>query len=241
MQTEYEILSRKIGRHFQKALTSYKLLENGDKILVGLSGGKDSLLLLELLAKRSKINFPKFTVEALHVRMKNVNYESDSSYLEKFSEDLGVKLHIKTTEFDSSTDKRKSPCFLCSWYRRKVLFNFAQENSFNKIALGHHQDDIINTALINLTFQGHFSSMPASLKMKKMPITIIRPLCLIQEKDIKKFSEFSHYEKQIKLCPFEHDSHRESIKNLFKSIEEINPEARYSIWHALDSANLLIE
>ena len=137
--------------------------------------------------------------------------------------------------------KQKQPCFLCSWNRRKQLFNLAQELGCNKIALGHHQDDLIHTALMNLTFQGRFGTMPARLKMRKMPLAIIRPLCMIEEQDIKAYAELQGYQKQQKLCPYETGSHRTDIKRLYDAIEQMNPEARYSIWRALESDNRLIE
>ena len=231
-------------------MATYHLIEDDDHILVGLSGGKDSLLLLELLAKRAKIEHPRFSIEALHVRMENIHYETDTSYLQQFCDNLGVNLHVRTTRFEigeetikDSRDARrqKQPCFLCSWMRRKEMFNLAQELDCNKIALGHHQDDILHTALMNLTFQGRFGSMPARLKMRKMPLTIIRPLCLIEESDIKAYAELQGYQKQQKLCPYETDSHRTDIKRLYNDIERMNPEARYSIWNALETANKLIE
>lgn len=179
MRNEEQLLEHRLTRRFQKALVDYCLLDDGDKILVGLSGGKDSLCLLELLAKRSQINRPSFSVEAIHVRMDNIEYSTDTGYLESFCNNLNVPLHIVTTGFDDTIKTKKPKCFLCSWHRRKEMFNLAQALHCNKIALGHHNDDIIHTALMNLTFQGHFSTMPVKLEMKKMPLTIIRPLCLI--------------------------------------------------------------
>ncbi len=244
-------LEKRLNERFVKAMATYHLIEDGDHILVGLSGGKDSLLLLELLAKRAKIDHPRFSVEALHVRMENIHYETDTSYLQQFCDNLGVPLHVRTTSFDvissevemTNKDKRrqKQPCFLCSWNRRKQMFNLAQELGCNKIALGHHQDDILHTALMNLTFQGRFDTMPALLRMRKMPLAIIRPLCMIEEKDIKTYAELQGYQKQQKLCPYETDSHRTDIKHLYDAIEQINPEARYSIWRALNADNKLIE
>ena len=254
-------LEHRLKERFVKAMAAYRLIEDDDKILVGLSGGKDSLLLTELLAKRARIQHPRFTVEALHVRMENIHYETDTSYLQQFCDDLGVRLHIRTTGFDTisteqserrdlstslemtSKEKRrqKQPCFLCSWNRRKQLFNLAQELGCNKIALGHHQDDIIHTALMNLTFQAHFSTMPVRLKMRKMPLTIIRPLCLIPESDIQTYAEMQGYEKQQKLCPYETGSHRTDIKEIYDRLEALNPEARYNIWRALETDNKLIE
>ena len=241
-------LEKRLNERFVKAMATYHLIEDDDRILVGLSGGKDSLLLLELLAKRSKIQHPRFTVEALHVRMENIHYETDTSYLQSFCDNLGVKLHVRTTRFEveptetaARLRRQKQPCFLCSWMRRKEMFNLAQELGCNKIALGHHQDDILHTALMNLMYQAHFATMPARLKMRKMPLTIIRPLCMIQEQDIKAYAELQGYQKQQKLCPYETDSHRSDIKRLYEEMERISPEVRYSIWGALEADNKLIE
>ena len=256
--TESRRLEKRLKERFVKAMATYHLIEDDDRILVGLSGGKDSLLLTELLAKRSRIQHPRFTVEALHVRMENIHYETDASYLQQFCDDLGIRLHLRTTRFEvapsveysavsqqittaSRLRKQKQPCFLCSWNRRKQLFNLAQELGFNKIALGHHQDDILHTALMNLTFQGRFDTMPALLRMRKMPIAIIRPLCMIQEADIIAYAAQQGYQKQVKRCPYETDSHRTDIKHLYDDIERMNPEARFSIWRALDAANKLID
>ncbi len=240
-------LEERLWKTFNKALGQYQLIDEDDKILVGLSGGKDSLCLLEFLARRSKVHVPHFTVEALHVRMENVQYETDTTYLQSFCNRLGIPLQIITTSFDSSlftlhsSLKQKPPCFLCSWQRRKQLFNLAQELGCTKIALGHHQDDIIHTALMNLTFQGHFATMPAKLRMKKMPLTIIRPLCLCHEEDIARYAEAQGYERQKKLCPHEDTTNRTVAQQLFQQMQQMNPEARYCIWRALEAENKLIE
>ena len=241
-------LWHRLNERFVKAMATYHLIEDDDHILVGLSGGKDSLLLLELLARRSRISHPRFKVEALHVRMENIHYETDTSYLQQFCDNLGVTLHVKTTSFEvgkaengKDARRQKQPCFLCSWNRRKQMFNLAQELGCNKIALGHHQDDLLHTALMNLTFQGRFDTMPALLKMRKMPLSIIRPLCMIEEKDIKTYAALQRYQKQQKLCPYETNSHRADIKEIYDAIERMNPEARYSMWNALNADNKLIE
>ena len=238
-------LDERLWKQFNKALGQFQLIDEDDRILVGLSGGKDSLCLLEFLARRSKVHVPRFTVEALHVRMKNIHYESDTSYLQSFCDRLAVPLHIITTSFaavpDGSPSGKKPACFLCSWQRRKQLFNLAQELGCTKIALGHHQDDIIHTALMNLTFQGHFSTMPVKLRMRKMPLTIIRPLCLCQEADIQAYAEQQGYEKQLKQCPFEKATNRTTAQELFAHMETLNPEARYTIWRALEADDKLVE
>ena len=233
LNNESRRLEHRLKERFVKAMATYHLIEDDDRILVGLSGGKDSLLLTELLANRAKIDHPRFSVEALHVRMENIQYETDTSYLQQFCDEQGVKLHLRTTRFEIGEEtikdardarRQKQPCFLCSWMRRKEMFNLAQELGCNKIALGHHQDDMLHTALMNLTFQGRFDTMPARLKMHKMPLTMIRPLCLIEEADIKAYAEMKGYQKQKKICPYETNSHRTDIKRLYDEIEQMNPE-----------------
>lgn len=238
-----EVLRRKITSRFHKACADYGLIADGDHILIGLSGGKDSLLLTELLGRRAKIYKPRFTVTALHVRVKERDYHTDLSYLESFCAEAGVPLIVRDVEIgepkdvkdlkDSKDLKDTNPCFLCSWYRRKALFNVAQELGCNKIAFGHHRDDVVQTLLMNLIFQGAFATMPPILQLEKMPLQIIRPLCLIDEADIIRYAQLREYQKQTKLCPFEHVSAREKVKDLLEQIKALNPEAMDSIYGAL--------
>lgn len=227
-----EILCRKITQRFHKACADYSLLEDGDHVLIGLSGGKDSLVLTELLGRRSKIYKPRFTVTALHVRVKERDYQTDLSYLESFCAEAGVPLLVRDTEIGESP-ANANPCFLCSWYRRKTLFNVAQELGCNKIAFGHHRDDVLETLLMNLIYQGAFASMPPMLQLDKMPIRIIRPLCLIDEADLAAYAAESNYRKQTKLCPFEHVSSRGQVKQLLADIKALSPEAADSLFAAM--------
>lgn len=230
-----------LTRRFHKACADYSLIEDGDHILIGLSGGKDSLLLTELLGRRAKIYKPRFQVTALHVRVKERDYRTDLSYLESFCQEAGVPLLVRDTEIGEAPkspitnqkSKIENECFLCSWYRRKTLFNVAQELGCNKIAFGHHRDDVIETLLMNLIYQGTFATMPPILQLDKMPIRIIRPLCLIDEADIKAYAQQQGYQKQNKLCPFEHVSSREKVKGLLAQIKALNPEAVDSMYGAL--------
>lgn len=254
-------------------MREYRLIDDGDKILIGLSGGKDSLALVKLLGQRARVRHPQFSVVALHVRMREISYETDTTYLQQFCEENGVEFvcetfginngfsgfngsnetpepsetleTIETSETPETSEarnrKQKTPCFLCSWNRRKALFTKAQELGCNKIALGHHRDDIIHTTLLNLFFQGQFATMPAKLKMRKMPITIVRPLCLIDEADLKEYAQQNDFQKQRKLCPHEHESNRTTMADLFKQIEAITPEARYNVMHALNVEGKLVE
>ena len=206
--TEEEKTLRRIERRFAKGVVQYGLIEEGDRILIGLSGGKDSLALVELLGRRARIHKPRFSVAALHVVMSNIAYRSDAAYLRAHCEAHGVEFVLRETSFDASTDMRKSPCFLCSWNRRKALFTVAKEMGCNKIALGHHMDDILETLLMNITYQGAFGTMPPRLVMKKFDMTIIRPMCLVHESDLAELAALRGYLPQVKNCPYESDSGR---------------------------------
>lgn len=223
-----------ITRLFNKACAEYGLIADGDHILVGLSGGKDSLALIQLLGERSRIYVPRFRVTALHVRMSEVSYESDTDYLQSFCAQWDIPLIVKQASI-GEIHGDKTPCFLCSWYRRKTLFDTAQELGCNKIALGHHKDDIIQTLLMNLIYEGTFATNPPRLKMDKMPLEIIRPLCLIPEKQLEAYAAQQGYLTQSKTCPFEHASARSDIKALVSQLEVLNPNIRESIWNAMQN------
>ncbi len=216
-----------------KALRTFRLIEEGDRVLAALSGGKDSLFLLELLAKRKKILFPRFSLGAVHIRMSNIDYESDTSYLEMFCKSRDIPFTVLVTSFEPDRNSHRSPCFLCSWTRRKQIFDYAQKQGFNKIALGHHNDDVLHTLLMNQIYEGQYTTMPPLLRMEKMPLSIIRPLCMIPEKLIVAHAEASRYQPQWKRCPYEHESKRTQVRRLFEDMERLNPEVRHSLWHSL--------
>ena len=207
-RTEEEQLMHRLRHKFHKTAAEYELIAEGDRILVAVSGGKDSLALLELMAARVHVLKPRFSIVAAHVVMTNIPYQSDTEYLTTFARNLGVEMHIVETSFDATGDTRKSPCFLCSWNRRKALI----------------------TLLMNMTFQGAFSTMPPALKMNKFDMTIIRPLCRIEERDIERLAELHEYHKQKKNCPHEHTSNRSRMAEVLATLDRLNPEARYNLW-----------
>jgi tRNA(Ile)-lysidine synthase TilS/MesJ len=130
--------------------------------------------------------------------------------------------------------QKKPVCFQCSWQRRKKLFETAKELGCNKIALGHHRDDLMETALMNLTFQGQFSTMCPKMQMDRFPMTIIRPLCLIREREMELWPESHSYKKQINNCPFESASKRFNMKQIVAELEQMNPEFAYTFYRAIE-------
>lgn len=243
----------KLTRLFRKACAEYSLLQDGDKVLVALSGGKDSLMLVKLLGEQQRIHKPRITVEAVHVIMDNIPYETDRSYIQSFCQQFNVPLTILHTSFDDTItapiskqlnnqttnqstkqpNNRKPKCFLCSWNRRKAIFQYAEANGFTKVALGHHQDDILTTLLMNMTFEGSIQTMPPMLTMEHYPFAIIRPMCLIPEHLIKEKAQELQFEKQKTLCPYDTVTRRADMAEIFHTLEKMNPEARYSLWRSM--------
>ena len=234
-------LRSKILRDFREGVKEFNLITPFDVILIGLSGGKDSLALLDLMGDMQRRSNNGFTLHALHVRMTGVDYQSDTTYLRSQCERNGITFHERMVSFEADRNERRTPCFLCSWNRRKTLFEVAQELGCNKIALGHHQDDILHTALMNLSYAGSFSTMPCYLKMQKMPLAIIRPLCTVKESLLKEWAKDSEYQSLIKLCPHERASKRTEIACLFEQLEKQNPEFRANLWNALLKDGKLVE
>lgn len=232
--SEDELLWRHILTRFNKGISQYGLIDDGDNIMVALSGGKDSMALLSLLAEKSRIFKPRFSVVAVHVVMQNVGYKSDIDYLRDFSASLGVPFFHVETSYEYSEQSGKPHCFLCSWNRRKVLFSKAKEMGCNKIALGHHMDDILETLLMNMLFAGSPSPMAPLLKMNKFDMTIIRPMCLIRERDLSRLAEARGFREQTVKCPHERATNRLRMKQLLAEMEQINPEACYSLWRCVD-------
>lgn len=232
----------RIRKKFHEGCADYGLLADGDRVLVALSGGKDSLLLARLLAERSRLHKPRISVEAAHVIMDNIPYETERTYLQDYCAALGIPLHILHSRFDdedataeTSRDRRrrKTKCFLCSWNRRKALFRFAEAEGFNKIALGHHQDDILTTWLMNLTFEGQNDTMRPLVAMEHYPLSIIRPLCLVHEEWIREVAAAEGFEHQKTPCPYETVTRRNDMNRIFHELQALNPEARFCLWRAL--------
>ena len=234
-------LTERVRRKFREGIRTYQLIAPGDHVLVGLSGGKDSMALLQLLGEYRRHAAQPFGLSALHVRMQGIDYRTDASYLEDFAREQEADFYLETCEMPEDRNAHRTPCFLCSWTRRKALFNLAQTLGCQRIALGHHHDDILTTALMNLTYNGSFSTMPVRQAFRKMPLEIIRPLCRVGEDDLRTWAEIYQYEPLLKVCPHDREGHRQTMRSLLETLQEMNPEAKSSLWHALHKANKLVE
>lgn len=211
-------INSKIG----KAIGDYGLIEDGDKILVAVSGGKDSLTLLTLLKEIQRWAPVKFELFAAHImtdfRCGGCAHENSLSGIFKEMSVEYVFRDIKVLD-----EEGKTTCFWCSWNRRKALFEIAAELGCNKVALGHHKDDIVETVLMNLLYKGEISTMNPCQEMFDGKIVIIRPLCYVEEKTIKKFAKESKFPEQLCKCPFGKDSKRRYVKKFIRETEKSTP------------------
>jgi tRNA 2-thiocytidine biosynthesis protein TtcA len=234
-----EIKSRKqfekICKKVAKTIFDYNLIDDKDRVLVGLSGGKDSLILLEALADRKKRMPVSFELFAIHVSAINVGYKADTEYLSNFCKELNVSLYMEEIEVDFTRKPEKPPCFICTWARRKQIFTSAKELNCNKIALGHHYDDAVHTMLMNMIYHGSYSSLPQKLSMFGGRINLIRPLLLIPEKELVYYANLRHFKEHEKSCPYEDSTKRNEIKDLLKQLDKLNKNARKNLFRAMNN------
>ncbi|HOJ50131.1 MAG TPA: tRNA lysidine(34) synthetase TilS [Spirochaetota bacterium] len=228
-------LSKRVKKKFSSAIIKYNLIENNDKILVAVSGGKDSLIMLKFLAEARENFFKKYDIIALHLKnelIENSKREEIAKYVKKFCEEQAVKLIIDELPVKTESKKDKIGCFWCSWIRRKKIFETAEKYNISKVALGHHKDDIIETLLLNLFYHGKFATMPVKLQIFDGKITIIRPMALIEEKEIEKLVKGLEIKTVKCACPFDGNTKREYIKNLINNLEKEFKNIRVSLFNS---------
>ena len=216
-----------------KAVTDYKMIDDGDKVLVAVSGGKDSLVMLETLSVFNQYGISNYDLEAIHIDVEDVPYQADHTFLNLLCESLNIKLHYKTIEAGIADRGKKGPCFVCSWHRRKALFTYATDNGFQKLALGHHLDDAVETLMINMAYHANISSIPGKLKMFDGIFHVIRPLILLTNKDCREFANIKEYPALKEPCPFEDKTKRDTAKKLIERLGEIHPNARYNLFNSM--------
>jgi tRNA 2-thiocytidine biosynthesis protein TtcA len=226
-------LLQKISKKSGQTIFKHQLIEPDDRILVALSGGKDSYILLETLVDRLK-HF-RFHVEllAVHVHIPEAGYINDLDYMKKFCQDLNVPLVIKTISVDFTKNLKKAPCFICSWHRRKQIFNLTRELKCNKLAFGHHFDDAIQTFILNMVFHGSISSLPQKLKMFNGRIYLIRPLLEIEEALLGEYALMRGFPNEIKKCPFDKDTKRKKIARFIDDLTKLNRLAKKNIYRSM--------
>ena len=224
-----------VKNYLAKAVQQYKMIEDGDKVLVALSGGKDSLVLVDALSSYQKYSPIQFQMEALHINITDVPYAVDKDFLDGFCNQLGVPVHYIDLEAGLENRGKKAPCFVCSWHRRKALFTFAKSNCFNKLALGHHMDDAVETLVINMAYHANISSLPGKLSMFNGALELIRPLILLTDSDTKAFAKIKAYQPLKSSCPHEDLTRRTTARNLIKSMQVLHPKAKTNLFNSMNN------
>lgn len=220
-------ISKRVGR----AIMDYAMLADGDRIAVAVSGGKDSFTLLRLLHDRKQFTPIKYDLLALHI---DLGYPGDNlKVLARHFKKIGVKYHIEKVGLFKGKKNKNISCFWCSWNRRKALFQAAYRFGCNKVALGHHKDDIVETVLLNLFFHGEIAAMSAKQELFKGKITLIRPLAYVEEDMIKRFAKEEGFPRQECRCPNHDNTQRAHVAEIIRALKKICPDVKTNIFRSV--------
>ena len=219
-------LGRRLESMCRKALYEFKLVEGQEKILIALSGGKDSLTLLYLLKAISGKGFPPFEIFAVHV---GGEFSCGSSLGQQFIQPICEELGVPLTICESTQKLETLECYSCSRERRKLIFETAHKLGCKVVAFGHHRDDNIETLLMNLMHKGEFAGNLPKVPMHDYGVTIIRPLIFISEQEIREFAKLYQFSRITCQCPVGQQSLRRDVKDLLKILEESFPNVRTNL------------
>lgn len=244
MEKKENILSYIEGKNFSKtiwspvgkAMHTYNMIEEGDRIAVGVSGGKDSLTTLNALVRIQKIANIDFEIIPIHIHP-NIDRASFNS-IEEYCEKLGLKLQVEHTNLNDmlfGEKEVKNPCFLCGRIRRGILYRMMKEQNINKLALGHHKDDIIETFLMNVFYQGNMKMMKPCYESEEYGVKVIRPLAFVEEKNIIRYVNKLELPVIKSDCPYEvsENSRRLRVKNLIKDLAKENKDVRSVVFNSI--------
>lgn len=239
--------SKTIWGRFTAALLEYELLEEGDKVAVCISGGKDSMLMAKLFQELKRHNKYEFSVE--YIVMDPGYNKENREKIEQNAKALNVPIHIFETDiFSSVFNVEKNPCYLCARMRRGNLYKRAKSLGCNKIALGHHFDDVIETILMGMLYGGQVQTMMPKLHSTNFEgMELIRPMYLIREKDIVRWCDYNNlsfircackFTEQIETEDKENTSKRKEIKALIQELKKTNPQVESNIFRSVENVNI---
>jgi len=223
----------------RRAVDDYEMIKAGDKIAVGVSGGKDSLTLLCALAELRRFYPQPFELVAISVDMGLEGM--DFSAVGELCRRLEVPFHTVPTQISKiifDVRKEKNPCSLCAKMRRGALHTAAVELGCNKVALGHHFDDVVETFMLNLFFEGRLGCFQPVTYLSRMNIHLIRPMIYMPEKDVRYFASKSALPVVSSTCPADGETEREEMKKLLSSLERQNKGLRYRIFGAIQRGGI---
>lgn len=224
----------------RRAVDDYEMIEDGDRIAVGISGGKDSLTLLYALSELRRFYPKKFELVAITIDM-GFDTPMDFGEVEKLCDELSIPYVVVNTQiahvvFD--VRKEKNPCGLCAKMRRGALHDECKRQGCNKLALGHHFDDVVDTFMLNLFYEGRLGSFSPVTYLSRKDLTMIRPLIYAQEKDVRYFINHHPLPVVTSPCPADKHTERESMKQLLATLERNNKGLRHRIFGALQKAGI---
>ncbi len=231
-------LLKRLKHHTGEAILSYNMIENGDKVMVCMSGGKDSYTMLDLLMVLQKKAPVSFDLVAVNLDQKQPGFPED--VLPAYLDTLAIEYHIiKQDTYSIVKDKipeGKTTCGLCSRLRRGILYSFAEKIGASKIALGHHQNDIIETFFLNMFFNGQLKTMPPKLLSDNKKHVVIRPLSLCKESDIKNYAAIKNYPIiPCNLCGSQENMQRKKVKAMIQQWEQESPGRSDMIMRSLQN------
>ena len=235
-KTNFNKLQKRLRREVGQAIAEYNMIEDGDKIMVCLSGGKDSYTLLDILINLKTYAPVKFDIVAVNLDQKQPGFPEH--ILPEYLKELGVDYRIVEEDTYSIVQDKvpegKTTCALCSRLRRGILYRTATELGANKIALGHHRDDILETLFLNMFYAGKMKSMPPKLVSDDGKHTVIRPLAFCKEKDIIKFADYKEFPIiPCNLCGSQENLQRQAIKAMLTEWDKRFPGRIESMFRAL--------
>lgn len=223
-------VSRAVGR----AIHHYEMISDGDKIAVGLSGGKDSLTLMWLLQERLSRIPIHYSLFAVYV---DLGFEKDPAHLiASYCKEMGYKLQVEHTDYGTvahSVENHENPCFLCSRLRRKRLFEVADELGCNKLAFGHNMDDIIETLFLNMCYSGEISTMMPCQPFFSGKLTVIRPLAFLDGSAINRFAKRRAFPEFENPCPTAKTSKRREVKEMLNRLYATNRKIKGNIFRSM--------
>lgn len=225
---------QRILSHMRKAIEKYNMIEENDKIAICLSGGKDSITMLHAFKALQRFYPKKFDIIAISI---DPGFEFfDTDFLQNMCDKLEIPLFIEKSnakEIVFDIRKEKNPCSLCANLRRGIINSVAIREGCNKIALGHNEDDVLETFLLNLFYTGSINTFSPVSYMDRSKITLIRPLIYTSEKDTRRFVRKNNLEVMSKVCPMDGTSKREDMKQLIFTLTKSIPMIRANLFGAI--------
>ena len=219
-------MDKLIESKVMRALVEFEMIDDGDKILIGLSGGKDSLLLTYTLAILRDRLAKKFSLAALTIDPQfDENFHVNAAKLKKFCDELGIEHRIHAVDIAGIIrEQGKNPCFTCAYFRRAAINRVANEIGAKKVAYAHHLDDAVETFFMSLLSSGQLTTFQPKTFLSRTNVTVIRPLVYLREVEVKKFVAEKNFEVLKSPCPIDGATNRQTIKNLIAELGKDFPD-----------------